>query len=65
MTQEQWAKVDKAQKALELLDAKIVQKEEYSLPSLTQKRVLVIVEKLGKTSATYPRRVGLPSKKPL
>jgi len=65
MTEDQAASVDKASRALELLSAKIVQKAGYSLPGLTQKRWLVVVEKLGKTPETYPRPVGLPSKKPL
>jgi 16S rRNA (guanine527-N7)-methyltransferase len=65
MTEDQWKLVDKAQKALELLRCKIVQKAPYSLPGLNQLRLIVIVEKLGKTPDSYPRPVGLPSKKPL
>jgi len=65
MTEEQWASVDKAYPALEILQSKIIKNAEYSLPGLTQKRILVLVEKLGKTPDTYPRRIGLPSKKPL
>lgn len=65
MTQEQVEKVDKAQKALSELNAKVVQKQEYRLPGLSQSRWIVLVEKLGKTDERYPRPVGLPSKKPL
>ena len=65
MTQDQFAVVDKAQKAFDLLRCKIVQKATYSLPGLNQSRFIVIVEKLGTTSSTYPRPVGQPSKKPL
>lgn len=65
MTQDQWAAVDKTQKALEVLQCKIVQKITYSLPGLNQSRFIVIVEKLGTTSPIYPRPVGQPSKKPL
>lgn len=65
MTEDQWGGVDKAQKALELLQCKIVQKATYSLPGLNQSRFIVIVEKRGTTSPTYPRPVGQPSKKPL
>jgi 16S rRNA (guanine527-N7)-methyltransferase len=65
MTEDQFATVDKAQKAFEVLQCKIVQKSTYSLPGLNQSRFIAIVEKLGTTSPIYPRSVGLPSKKPL
>jgi 16S rRNA (guanine527-N7)-methyltransferase len=65
MTEDQYQVVDKAQKAMELLQCKIVQKGSYSLPGLNQPRWIVIVEKLGKTPDSYPRPVGQPSKKPL
>lgn len=65
LTEDQLKIVDKSQKALELLQSKIVQKTEYSLPGLNQGRYFVMVEKLGKTPESYPRRVGVPSKNPL
>jgi len=65
MTEGQWKAVDNSQKALQALHGKIVQRANYCLPSLQQPRILVMVEKLGKTPATYPRAVGVPSKKPL
>ncbi len=65
MTEDQVGIVDKAQKALELLRCKIVHKASYSLPGLNRSRFIVIVEKQGTTSPTYPRPVGQPSKKPL
>lgn len=65
MTAEQSTSVDNASQALATLQCKIVKKATYSLPSSTQARVLVIVEKLGKTPAGYPRAAGHASKKPL
>ena len=65
MTEDQLAIVDKSQKALEVLNAKVIQTKEYSLPGTNLRRYFVIVEKLGKTSQTYPRSVGQPSKNPL
>ena len=65
MTYEQLKAVDKSQKALETLQSKIIKNAEYSLPGLQQPRYFVIVEKLGKTSAAYPRPVGKPLKHPL
>ncbi len=65
MTQEQMEKVDKAKNALQELNAQLVEKKEYRLPGLSQSRWIVLVEKLGKTDARYPRLVGQASKKPL
>jgi len=65
MTDDQFKAVDKFEKALHLLHSKITHRVDYSLPGLSQKRWLVIVEKMGKTPETYPRPVGQPSKHPL
>jgi 16S rRNA (guanine527-N7)-methyltransferase len=65
MTEEQLKSVDNAQRALQILQAKIVKKVSYSLPGLNQSRSIVFVEKLGKTPEAYPRPVGQPSKHPL
>lgn len=65
MTEEQWASVDKAQGALTALKGKIVQTHRYSLPGLSLSRFLVLVEKLGTTSMSYPRSPGQASKDPL
>jgi 16S rRNA (guanine527-N7)-methyltransferase len=65
MTEEQLKAVDKSENALKALHCKIIKRNDYSLPGLRQPRSIVIVEKLGKTSDTYPRPVGQPSKKPL
>ena len=65
MTEDQLSIVDKSQKALGQLQCKVVQKAQYSLPGLAQARYFVMVEKLGKTSPSYPRPVGMPSKNPL
>jgi 16S rRNA (guanine527-N7)-methyltransferase len=65
MTEDQLATVDKAQTALDHLHGKILKRVDYSLPGLSQRRWLLLVEKLGKTPATYPRAAGVPSKKPL
>jgi 16S rRNA (guanine527-N7)-methyltransferase len=65
ITEGQMKTVDKSEKALKILEGKIVKRAEYSLPGLDQPRYFVIVEKMGKTPATYPRPVGQPSKNPL
>lgn len=65
MTESQIQYVDKSKNALDELKSKIVQKSPYSLSDGLQERYLLVVEKMGKTSSTYPRAVGTPSKKPL
>jgi 16S rRNA (guanine527-N7)-methyltransferase len=65
MTEDQLAVVDKAEHALAELRGKILKRADYSLPGLSQRRWLVLVEKTGITPPTYPRAVGVPSKKPL
>lgn len=65
MTESQVQFVDKYQHALDELKSKIVEKTPYFLLGGTQKRFLVIVEKMGKTPSRYPRAPGVPAKKPL
>lgn len=65
MTADQLSEEASAQGALETLQGRIVQRVPYSLPGLSQPRVLLVVEKLGKTPEAFPRAVGVPSKKPL
>jgi 16S rRNA (guanine527-N7)-methyltransferase len=65
ITEDQLSLVAQAQKALDLLKCKVVQTVDYSLPGMTQKRYLVLVQKLEKTSPHYPRATGIPSKHPL
>jgi 16S rRNA (guanine527-N7)-methyltransferase len=65
ITEDQLKIVDKSKNALKQLHSKIIKKADYSLPGLSQRRSIVIVEKLGKTPITYPRPVGQASKKPL
>lgn len=59
------AEVKQATAPLELLGAKVVAEEQFTLPTTTEKRSIVIVQKLGPTPTKYPRRPGMPSKKPL
>jgi 16S rRNA (guanine527-N7)-methyltransferase len=65
ITADQLKKVDKAQKALDLLGGKVIKMLEYSIQSGSQSHWLLIVEKLGKTPISYPRPAGKPNKHPL
>ncbi len=64
-TQEQLKVVEKSKNALDQLHSKIIKIDLYTLPNTTQKRCLVIVEKLGKTLPQYPRSIGKPFKNSL
>jgi len=65
MTEEQAAEVDKFQGVLKGLQAQIVKTKTYSFPGMSQNRVLLVVEKMGKTPASYPRGQGKYSPKSL
>lgn len=60
------AEIDQAKNAFNVLNCTVVDKINYVLPtdeSLT--RELVIIKKLDETPSCYPRKMGLPRKKPL
>jgi 16S rRNA (guanine527-N7)-methyltransferase len=65
MTEDQVSRLKEAEKALQILDAEVIQNVDYFLPGSTQKRSYVIIQKKGITLATYPRAIGQPSKQPL
>lgn len=57
--------VQEAKKAIEILGGEIEKIENIKIPFLVEKRVLVIIGKKNKTPEEYPRRPGVPEKKPL
>ncbi len=58
--------IEKAQNALKILNAQIIDKIEYTLPLEEEnKRVLVVIKKTAKTADIYPRKNGIIKKKPL
>jgi 16S rRNA (guanine527-N7)-methyltransferase len=65
MTEDQFSRINKAEKALQLLNTQITKTVDYFLPGSIQKRYYVVVQKKGSTSATYPRPIGIPLKHPL
>lgn len=54
-----------AEYALEVLGGACVDIQKFQLPDSEMNRAFVIIEKKKKTPATYPRKAGTPSKKPL
>jgi 16S rRNA (guanine(527)-N(7))-methyltransferase GidB len=51
--------------AIALLGGEVVQVDEFELPVLKEKRVLIKIGKRKATPLKFPRKAGLPSKKPL
>jgi 16S rRNA (guanine527-N7)-methyltransferase len=54
-----------AQPAIAALGGKAREPIPVALPGVPEKRFLVVIEKTHPTPAQYPRRVGIPSKRPL
>lgn len=59
------AEAHQAQSAVELLGGKLTQVLPVHLPRVAETRHLVVVEKTAATPDRYPRRPGIPSKRPL
>ncbi|MDI6734582.1 MAG: 16S rRNA (guanine(527)-N(7))-methyltransferase RsmG [bacterium] len=57
--------VSHAQKAIEVLGGRIREQKRIILPILHEERNLVIIEKLKSSPLEYPRRPGIPQRKPL
>jgi 16S rRNA (guanine527-N7)-methyltransferase len=54
-----------AEAAIKLLGGELRRVLHVELPGLPEDRSLVVVEKVSPTPANYPRRPGMPSKRPL
>jgi 16S rRNA (guanine527-N7)-methyltransferase len=56
---------DDSKKALEILGGKLEIIVPVELPEVAEKHYLVVVEKIAKTPAAYPRKPGIPTRKPI
>ncbi len=54
-----------AENAIRLLGGRIRQLYKIELPGVAEDRYLVVVDKIAATPPQYPRRTGIPAKKPL
>jgi 16S rRNA (guanine527-N7)-methyltransferase len=54
-----------AKKAMEVLGGKLDNIVEIELPGVAEKHYLVVIEKVAKTPPTYPRKPGIPTRKPI
>ena len=59
------AEAHAAEHALRLLGGHLRQLVPVTLPGVVEERYLVVIDKIAATPLAYPRRVGLPAKKPL
>jgi 16S rRNA (guanine527-N7)-methyltransferase len=55
----------KAHQAVSMLGGELTQVKKITLPGVTEDRFLITIEKKATTPEKYPRRVGVPGKKPL
>lgn len=59
------SELDDSQNAMNLLDCKLVNIHRFKLPESNDDRVILEIKKMKKTQIKYPRKTGIPSKKPL
>jgi len=57
--------ISKATKAISLLGGNLRQVKKVDLEEFTDERWLIIIDKVSPTPELYPRRPGIPSKRPL
>ena len=59
------AEVHKAEQALKMLGGQMRQLIPVTLPGVADERYLVVIDKVAATPGQYPRKSGIPAKKPL
>lgn len=59
------AEANTSEKALKLLGGRLKQLVKVELPGVADERYLVLIDKVAATPPGYPRKAGIPSKKPL
>ena len=59
------AEVHKADSAIHILGGHIRQLLPIALPGVVEERYLIVIDKKAATPKTFPRHVGIPTKKPL
>jgi len=59
------AETQAAEHAVRLLGGRLRRLEAIVLPGVAEERFLVVIDKIAATPQEYPRRTGIPTKKPL
>ena len=57
--------IQKADHALSILGGEISETADLELPNESGQRTLIVMKKIAPTPAAYPRRAGMPTKKPI
>ncbi len=57
--------IDKALKTVQLLGGELIGVENVRIPFVNQERYLLVIKKIKDTPSKYPRKEGLPQKRPL
>jgi 16S rRNA (guanine527-N7)-methyltransferase len=57
--------LDKSLKAIDILGGRLAEVKAIELAEFTDSRCLVVIEKVSPTPVPYPRRPGIPAKRPL
>jgi len=57
--------IDRAEKAIDLLGGRLQEVKNIDLEEFTDQRQLVIIDKISPTPPQYPRRPGIPTKRPI
>ena len=57
--------IDASTGAMQLLGGRLSEVKEVMVPGLDDRRFLVVIEKIAPTPLKYPRRAGMPVKRPL
>ncbi len=59
------AEVHSADRAIQMLGGRLRKLMKVNLPGIVEDRYLIVIDKTAATPPGYPRRVGLPAKKPI
>lgn len=59
------AEINNATKAIEILGGRLREVKPLDLAEFADKRYLVVIDKISETPQKYPRRPGMPAKRPL
>ena len=57
--------IENSSNALKVLNSKILKEYEFKLPFSNEDRLIIEILKIKKTDTKYPRKTGIPLKKPL
>lgn len=57
--------VFEATNAMKLLDCELIEVHKFTLPNSKDERTVIEIRKKAKTQTKYPRKTGIPAKKPL